>query len=900
MNINIKRKYKNMIIIFIMVTLLLFAFFVPKTWNAFAASAEEQFSFEKGEYSAYTDSDYIYNSNSGLNETYTIQDYKDSLYKTTSNIELANSSFPDSYSAIATSDDPIVKIIPRELFENEGNHLYIGREYGFFVRTVDNPDTTYGHISTVLVFDIMKNLDMIDPYPSQIIVKITPIFEYNYYCLTNQIENGQGFYLGTPFGVNMFCDAPDNANSIIIPKPNYTSLAGEGETYYFITYAEETKYFIKNVSMSGSLRNEQELNIGQSGYIPQNDDGSFFTRTAFEYSGVGNQSQVNDAAYSTALLILGYVPYLGDILGVLDWGINFAHNAENEFRETIAYGECTSTEYYESRLEQLTHYDNLNKDTCAILTSEDRYTRFICSIGLQIVSEETGFWTDESTVTVYAEESGESIDFIRDEQEKLIDSSANNISINLLQGGSNVFALIPESSGEYILDIDVPNDVEVNVKGGNINQTQNGENFELKLQLTQGVKYSIRVNYQDKGLLGQFQIGLRLGDVVFNQQKTISLSASVSYAFTYIPSNADGETVYNVYTNIATRITVYDSMGFVKYQGEGKNHYIALTSGSKYKVIIKNINTELKNISFVVKGIEAIEIENGQSINSATEYIYYKFIVPESNDYQILVTSEGDRFVSVKDSLWEECNSPANNNGMIYLEDCAEDQILYVGVKSESATIMIYATNTVEKWIVNGVEIAGNEYELLRGESIDISLKIADVIINTFDFNVDDFSLVDTTFTLELNADLNKTYTVYATGVTWYPLVIIPKYEDAFEAFFENEDSIRLYWENCADLSEVTIKISAPNNNYVTYTKTGLKTLEGSYSNFYIIEWVGNDTSKNIITAPYTKSILTDGDLYNYGLGYSGTGNITVTVVSIKLVGDGNPTWQYIMPIKFL
>ena len=50
------------------------------------------------------------------------------------------------------TDDPIVQIVPKELFFIQGEHLYMGKEYGFFVNTVK----TIGGDSyaDVLVFDI--------------------------------------------------------------------------------------------------------------------------------------------------------------------------------------------------------------------------------------------------------------------------------------------------------------------------------------------------------------------------------------------------------------------------------------------------------------------------------------------------------------------------------------------------------------------------------------------------------------------------------------------------------------------------------------------------------------------------------------------------------------------------
>lgn len=82
-----------------------------------------------------------------------------------------------NYSELAMTvdqDDPIVRIIPRELFERRGVYLHIGREYGFYVNTVAGNNSA--NVSCVFVFDIIKYPLNNSAYPSQYVIEIKPLF----------------------------------------------------------------------------------------------------------------------------------------------------------------------------------------------------------------------------------------------------------------------------------------------------------------------------------------------------------------------------------------------------------------------------------------------------------------------------------------------------------------------------------------------------------------------------------------------------------------------------------------------------------------------------------------------------------------------------------------------------
>lgn len=127
-------------------------------------------------YDSYTDSDTL------INSSYTIRDYVGTLHHST--VGWKDDMF------YVTADDPIVQIIPRELFATKGEYLHIGKEYGFFVKTTaevldSNFETSkldpYNNNVEVLVFDITTSTDIKNiETPDLITVKIEPLFQYKY------------------------------------------------------------------------------------------------------------------------------------------------------------------------------------------------------------------------------------------------------------------------------------------------------------------------------------------------------------------------------------------------------------------------------------------------------------------------------------------------------------------------------------------------------------------------------------------------------------------------------------------------------------------------------------------------------------------------------------------------
>ena len=113
--------------------------------NVYAAAVDSSLNtpveIYQGKYDDYTGSNDAHTTATS-SQVFEITNYKTDVYP----------QFTDNY----TQDNPIVQIVPRELFTHRGEYFYVGAEYGFYVDTRAN--TEVGNISTVFVFDIESDM----------------------------------------------------------------------------------------------------------------------------------------------------------------------------------------------------------------------------------------------------------------------------------------------------------------------------------------------------------------------------------------------------------------------------------------------------------------------------------------------------------------------------------------------------------------------------------------------------------------------------------------------------------------------------------------------------------------------------------------------------------------------
>ena len=129
------------VILFFICSVIFLSGLITKDKKVLAETSTEQYD--------YTDSDYLTKGSS-----YTIRDYADRLIGTQAHVQYTDGKYQIVY---PEHDDPIVSIIPKNLFHTECSELVIGKEYGYYINT---SLVGMNYNSTVMVFDIVIDADL--------------------------------------------------------------------------------------------------------------------------------------------------------------------------------------------------------------------------------------------------------------------------------------------------------------------------------------------------------------------------------------------------------------------------------------------------------------------------------------------------------------------------------------------------------------------------------------------------------------------------------------------------------------------------------------------------------------------------------------------------------------------
>lgn len=187
------------------------------------------------------------------------------------------------------TDDPIVRIIPKELCFILGEHTYIGKEYGFFIRVRENNVDSRDYDADVLIVDIVHTLPSFPSKPEGS-TKIVPLFQYRYRAVDRSKREDWSKY-----------------------DPNLQRIVTLHYQYMF------ADYYISNPGFRITLLNVGKLNEGDPGYVPTNDDGPFFIQGRYSAHGVGTKAKRGSFVKDTFIFAAGFVPYVGNIVSVCSY-----------------------------------------------------------------------------------------------------------------------------------------------------------------------------------------------------------------------------------------------------------------------------------------------------------------------------------------------------------------------------------------------------------------------------------------------------------------------------------------------------------------------------------------------------------------------------------------------------
>lgn len=709
---------------------------------------------EEGMYDAYTDSKTF---------TYRGNNYSISDYTTNSLLQkgLVSVDTVDLKKVLSVSEDnAITKIIPKELFANNGNHLYIGKEYGFFVNTEDFESNKK---SIVLVFEIntvgldLQNAGMFS-------IEVKPIFQKAFLYLAQ--GSGTCKFHNSVIGAQYTISQP-----LVIP---YFDVNTNNELS--VDY-EVLEFYLKDVSYALRLLNEQESNNGYSDYSAENDNGSFFTYFDYEFNATirekGEQSSVGlgevvnngfSMVLSFVTMVVDDLPVVGTVMDIIDTVmavdefskslVSYIEGEENAITlEDIAIssGRLTATHFFANKTDQIENYGGLAKTAMLMVNTDDNgksiwykqgdsfkgyfkvghpdsdngqplHTRLLRQIAMKVVSK------DCQTVAIA---DGNTTYMLRDKVYKNINIGANNI-MYLLPNGVNAFKFMPQYTSDYEFSFDNTQDFTMKVNGVAVPSVIEDGKRIFKTKMVQGQQYNIDIAAVSSGCLSRFSLfpcsqtqGITLQT---NEEYLVRLPKEDGLEYKHVTLGNDITIKKVLYRNNNAFVS---ADGYTSFNGDNT---VDMTYGDKdYYLVVCASTGKTANIS--ISDVPQIEINQQIDLTLADNGSYHIFrfdcqnsnmnllicmLDNEGNYYQdvnVLVSKEG--FLSAfryRGGVFSTTVIAGNN--YIWIKSASGEKIGKIFIQEE-------APENVKQWQiarnVNGTTTAfeniNNSYTICRPSS---------------------------------------------------------------------------------------------------------------------------------------------------------------------------------------
>lgn len=632
-------------------------------------------------------------------EPYKVDRYKDDLIGK----NIIGNSYNLEFNVI--SDDPIINIIPKEYFLNNGDHYSYGNGYAYYIRT-QTVEATVNGLTSLNVYSCFKSMVLIIDYSSNLeeynnisrfsiyennkIDNYIRIIQYDYYTINNTIVRG-GYILpydlgGYDFSIN------SNLNNVVIPAPYFN-----GSGYSF----EETKHYnIRNI-----ICNEQLENLNDS----NSTNGLFFNAQDIDYTGYKLKYTSKDFdptnLVSFALDILGnsvkriLSDYSGFASLAID-GFSLAYNIYKCMRNNVSYEFVSDINNLDvnstTKAAQIAYYGYLVKDSLLslynlILRNSSDYVDFMYQFSYSDLDERisTRFNT-EFIYDIYLGETKLLEGFYNEMTYDIYDSNICNISLDSKisneYNNSNAYQAYmfePYYSEDYY--VNVTNSQSVIVKDSNNEEVIKKNNGAYYLEKYQ--EYYIIVSNDSSNA--------KIYDIII---KTKSFENNILNVD--ILGNGEIKIIYHSYYNgvfaIDTdndNIILDDELYIFEY-------------GKKYSIIIKNSSSDVQNVTLKLY-VPSIDTSDGNN--------YHRYILEENGIYKF------DKYVYIYRTVYLE-----NKKSGYEVELLSEDILYYKGIDIDSEYIRpLYLVN------VNGEDVTSNSgIEIEIGNTID--LKVYKYIDNNY------------------------------------------------------------------------------------------------------------------------------------------------------------------------
>ena len=755
-------------------------------------------------------------------------------------------------------DDEIVNLIPKEYFFKVcsiAKPIDFDNAYFINTRKYQNENGIDLYLSDVMLISIENNFDInsID-HPSQVVQTIKPVFQATYLSFSNNVD----VYYDTYWLHNK-----SELNDVVTPAPS--SSKGVDDSILF----EIDDYYITNIEFEATLLNKRHKNSFDNGYIPSEDQGSFFVRSDIYYDGLGKVNY--ESVISVIKSCIGFIPItpnfsVGDIISFVDFAKDTVDIiSQEEIREDALSNEINKNIAYASANEQIENYGGLVKYLSNSITSADENPLLISSNGKNYVTNKytlstrlnwetyintaisfdvVSIYNDWASCTVYSEAS------LREETLEIINEIEFTKQGYHIPNCSDSYMFIPKVTAYYSILAD---NNYINVYSNNLDVIKN-DNYYL---LEEGQEYIIDFSGNNHGTFNiKFEM-LPLEQCDF-----------------YIPSNKDicfkvdinESDLYNLQINNGTNVTVYGDL--LENVDDFNTSATLLLKKGVYYLKINNSKFIIPKLSFTETPTMKLgdlydDIGNGN--------LYFKFIAPDNGYYYVTefkgnllnIYSKSNSFV--KDYVLSSSNKC--NRYRLYLNAGENIYIGYNNLDGKDVSFNILKTTKYVDWYSDGNVIENNLLVLKQNTSTTISAKIGNVDATK--------NLEITTLAakgIEFNAitgELNIHNNAIPTAVTDGPYHLLTTFSDDIYALniyvvvdFDISVSFRESTGSMTSTMQngININLSAANSNDLFEMNFKITFNDGSYI-YKTISLRGNQYGSVIL---YNSDLLSN---YNSSLG---------------------------------
>ena len=821
-------------------------------------------------------------------------------------------------------DDPIVEIVPKSFFYTECSEAVLGEEYGFYIKTTSTSKENKIYYSTVLVFDVNTDTDLVKN-EDRVIVKIEPLFQYNYLCLKESgVAHIHGFVMD--YSVN---------EPWVIPYPSKM----QNTTFdYSLEYNMEERYYIKDISFGASLFNEQTLNKGDESYNPYDDYGSYFTGFDYSYSGkhrVKDGFSGEDLGWNIADTImygLGYldvIPVIGSVTAVIgqiydtvslvnNWttfGVDTYIGVNGSIKQIEK--KITATCYYQNRDDQLKYYRDKDNNSYLIKTAalgintddndsiwygindnvtgyfninhsalngrSPEYTRFTNHIVLKIV--------DSSGETVVTTVDKITTNHLREKTTKDLTLEKEEL-VYLLPNGFNSYSFIAPFSSDYNIQINTTEAMQVTING----TKYSGSKINISTLIHAGDELYIKTDGNSKISIGKIKISPN------SNRQNISIANGEQYLLCIDSLSGLKELSINNTNVVIDKIFYMSNYKLVSYENYGTISPDDIISypfktHTKFYVVLHNKTSNLiSNVVLSINDIRSLTIGNQTDVNLYPNMTYFKLNALEGGQYIQTITN-----ISDKNFVYKVLDSNLNviPNGYSYtsgefIMTFDSDKTYYIGITNgndcRNAKLIINSRSNAYQWeIIGGQYTSGyktfdRSIRLKRGYTYTLKFWINNQISDTSLFSEDDPNNYYGGYNISVNSNgtlsIPTTAPIGGSGIT-----IKAKYYNT-DASYDHTLKVIPEFENtisnlsCTNNDDLSFSFQSPR-----YVKSfDYKISIGSLSKNFSMN-ISNYSSSNYVE----KSILDDYKTMNY----TGVGNITINITKLYVSTAINGTSSY-------